>query len=172
VLGQKGSTEILKHTNLTKGKIYDQNSSLDVNKDGILTVGDVMAKNEKRVGQAPGPVELPDVPLAGLPASEWRSPSLPPPWRSSGAPSDLPVLRVGSKGTAVAMAQMLLGSDVITGVFTEAFAIDYVRAFQKLEGLTSDAVIGPLTWQAMADALKERPTEIPPPESSALKVPV
>lgn len=167
VLGEKDSTEILPKTSLTKGKIYAQNPGLDVNHDGKITVGDVMAKAENLAVMAASKPRLEVAepgPLAPGPASAPPSPSLPPPWRSSGGPCDLPVLRIGAKGSAVSLAQLLLGSDVVTGVYTEAMAVDYVRPFQRAHGLTPDAVIGRQSWEAMAEAaLKERPTEIPAP---------
>lgn len=155
-LGVKDSTEILPRTGFTRGKVYAQNAVFDRTKRGFFTVGDVMAKNESRVAQArtKPPLEVADVPLvsgSNPPASSPPPPSLPPAWRSSGAPSDLPVLRVGARGTAVTLAQLLLGSDVVTGVYSEAMAANYVKPFQHASGLTPDGVIGPLTWQAIAD---------------------
>lgn len=157
VLGEKGSTELLSGTGLSKGKIYEQNKGLDVNQDGRITVADVTAKAVTRAtlaAQKPR-LEVAEVPLApvdyqpkpDLPAA--RS-SLPPAWRSSGGPSDLPVLRIGARGNAVALAQRLLKSDVVTGVYTEAMAVDYVRPFQASRGLAADGVIGPQTWEELA----------------------
>lgn len=37
VLGEKGSTECFPGTSLSLGKVYSQNSGLDINKDGIIT---------------------------------------------------------------------------------------------------------------------------------------
>ncbi len=180
VLGEKDSTEILPKVGASKGKIFEQNTfkgqigtGLDVNGDGKITVGDVMAKAENLAASASTRprLEVAEVPLAPSssppvprprPVMPSASPSLPPAWRSSGGPFDLPVLRIGAKGTAVALAQLLLGSDVITGVYTEAMALDYVRPFQEAHGLGNDAVIGPQTWESLAESFKDRPTEIPP----------
>lgn len=162
VLGEKGSTEII--AGLSKGKIYEQNAGLDLDKDGKITVGDVTRKIENVMRQAQGKpvVEAPDVPLAPAPVSAPTSLSLPPPWRSSGAPFDLPVLRIGARGTAVTLVQALLGTDIVSGVYTEAMANDYVRPFQAGQGVKPDAVIGPITWMLLVEHLKERPTEPPP----------
>lgn len=164
VLGKKDSSEILPGTKLSLGKIYEQNKGLDVDKNGVLTVGDVTRKieNTMRAAQSKPAIEAPDVPLARPPAAASPLPSLPPPWRSSGGLCDLPVLRIGAKGSAVSLAQLLLGCDVITGVYSEAMAVDYVRPFQRGQGLEDDAVIGRSTWMMIGEHLKERPTEPPP----------
>lgn len=161
VLGQKDSTEILAGSNRTKGKIWEQNPGL--RHGDTITVADVWNVVNGRLMQAKGrpAIQAPD-PLAPGPASASRSPSLPPAWRSSGGRFDLPVLRVGAKGTAVTLCQVLMGCDVVTGVYTEAMAVDYVRPFQRRHGIDVDAVIGRQTWEALAEGLKERPTEIPP----------
>lgn len=156
VLGRKGSLDILPKTGFTMGKIYDQNAVFDATKRGFFTVGDVMAKNERRVAQArtKPPLEVADIPLASAsPAadSSAQPSSSPPAWRSSGGHCDLPVLRVGAKGTAVTLAQILLGCDVITGVYSEAMAADYVRPFQIENGLKPDEVIGPLSWRELGE---------------------
>jgi len=162
VLGEQGSSELI--GGVTKGKIYDQNKGLDTDKDGKITVADVTRKIEATLrAAAQKPVlEAPDVPLVPGQGSALPLPSLPPAWRSSGAPSDLPVLRIGAKGNAVTLAQVLLSCDVITGVYTEAMAEDYVEPFQTGQGLRPDKVIGPFTWEALAAHLKDRPTEPPP----------
>lgn len=156
VLGELGSTEILPKTNLTKGRIYEQNKGLDIDRDGKLTVGDVMSKLERFVQNASTKpaLEVAEVPLAGgsslpAPGSVAPPPSLSPAWRSAGGPFDLPVLRIGARGSAVAMAQVLLGCDVVTGVYTEAMAVDYVRPFQSKRGLHPDGVIGRVTWSEL-----------------------
>jgi hypothetical protein len=155
-LGVKDSTELMPKTSFTRGKIYAQNSVFDPTKRGFFTVGDVMAKNESRLALAATkpPLEVADVPLAvgsRPPASSPQPAFLPPAWRSSGGRFDLPVLRIGARGTAVTLAQLLLGCDVVTGVYTDAMATDYVRPFQHRQGLTADGVMGPLTWSALAD---------------------
>lgn len=164
VLGEKGSTEILPGTGLSKGAIYEQNTShgqpgtgLDVDGDGRITIADVTRKAEARAAQAAAKprLEVAEVPLPPevSPPKQASVPpqsSSPPAWRSSGGPSDLPVLRIGARGTAVTLVQVLLRCDVVTGVYTDAMAVDYVRPFQSLHGLTPDAVIGPKTWEAIA----------------------
>jgi hypothetical protein len=156
VLGKKGSLEILPKTGFSMGKIYEQNSVFDSTKRGFFTVGDVMAKNERRVAQAltKPPLEVADVPLVSAsPAPVFSAPpqSLPLVWRSSGGHCDLPVLRVGAKGTAVTLAQILLGCDVITGVYSEAMAENYVRPFQIENSLKADTVIGPVSWSVLGE---------------------
>ena len=159
VLGEQDSTETLPHSSLTKGKVWEQNPGL--RSGSVITVQSVWNVINSRIAQAKGkPLILaPDVPLVPpvgppsppVPVSVPPSPSLPPAWRSSGGPFDLPVLRVGARGTAVTLAQILLGCDVITGVYTEAMAIDYVRPLQSRLGMTPDAVIGRQTWAALSE---------------------
>lgn len=149
VLGEKGSTDLLKGTGATKGKIYEQNAGLDVNKDGRITVGDVMAKNEQRVAAARSkpPLEVAEFPLADPRPSAPAPQSLSQPWRSSGGRFDLPVLRVGAKGSAVALVQAILKLP-ISGIFTDATA-DAVREHQRKHTLEDDGVVGPNTWKSL-----------------------
>ena len=154
VLGRENDPTLL--AGLKMSAIYDQNKGFDRSQRGFFTVGDVWQTTLARIASAnqrpllevtvPGPL----VPAVGRPL-----PSLPPAWRSSGGPSDLPVLRIGAKGSAVTLAQILLGCDTVTGVYTEAMALDYVRPFQARAGLPNDAVIGPLTWEMMATDLRK-----------------
>ena len=151
VLGRKDDPAKVPGANLTYASIYKANGpAFDKGGRGFFTVGDVWASTLSRIAAArkKPPIEVtvpgPLVPAAG---DLQPSPSLPPAWRSAGGPFDLPVLRIGARGTAVALAQRLAGSDVVTGVFTEAFAVDYVKPLQAAYGLTPDGVIGPLTWE-------------------------
>lgn len=158
VLGEKGSQEILKGTGVTKDKIYFQNTAkgaigtgLDTNADGKITVGDVMVKNEQRVAAARSKpaLEVAEFPLADPRPSAPAPQSLSQPWQSSGGRFDLPVLRIGARGTAVTLAQLSLDLP-LTGVYTDAMALK-VREAQRAWGLTDDAVIGPNTWQRIAE---------------------
>ncbi len=65
----------------------------------------------------------------------------------SRVPDDMPVLRRGDRGPAVALLQkqLLLKDDGIFGPRTE----DAVREFQSAHGLDRDGVVGSLTWQAI-----------------------
>lgn len=81
VLGEQGSSEILPQTNVTKGKIYDQNRGLDVDGDGRITIADVVRKAESRAASAQTKprLEVADVPLAvraGRPSLSSPSASL------------------------------------------------------------------------------------------------
>lgn len=60
------------------------------------------------------------------------------------------LLKLGSRGTAVAQAQRWLGihDDGIFGQVTQ----DVVRAFQQTHHLSDDGVIGDLTWRALQPA--------------------
>jgi hypothetical protein len=81
--------------------------------------------------------------------------------RWSGAGSDTPILRQGSRGPAVTRLQRILNNisggqaplrdDGVFGPLTET----EVKAFQYAEGLADDGVVGPLTWAALAQAEKE-----------------
>lgn len=64
-------------------------------------------------------------------------------------PASMPVIRRGSRGPAVAMAQALLmiKDDGIFGPRTDAA----VRAFQTEKGLERDGTIGQSTWNALFD---------------------
>ena len=62
VLGKKGSPELLKGTNLTLGKIYEQNSSLDVDHNDIIQkfeLGSKIASKRGEVEQALSAVATP-----------------------------------------------------------------------------------------------------------------
>ncbi len=137
---------------LTYDAVYRSNVGFDraVPKHDFFTVADVWQTTLSRIASAklrpplevtaPGPL----VPAAPGPPL----PSLPSAWRSSGGRCDLPVLRIGAKGSAVTLAQVLLG-EIPTGVYSDAMGIK-VRALQEIAGLDNDAVIGPMTWQKLA----------------------
>jgi hypothetical protein len=150
VLGRVGDGSAVSK-GLTYDAVYQSNKGFDRGHHGYFTVQDVWDTTLGRIDSAKlkSPLEVPDTgPLA--PASPPARPSLPPAWRSSLGPSDLPVLRIGARGTAVALAQRLSGSDLVTGVFTEAFALDFVKPLQAAYGIDADGVIGPLTWELLA----------------------
>jgi N-acetylmuramoyl-L-alanine amidase len=72
-----------------------------------------------------------------------------------------PVLRTGSRGTAVVTLQRRLATlryDVgtIDGIFGSA-TYHGVVAFQKVNGLTRDGIVGPRTWAALARPVIPRP---------------
>ncbi|MBK0329110.1 peptidoglycan-binding domain-containing protein [Rhodobacteraceae bacterium F11138] len=64
-------------------------------------------------------------------------------------PDDMPVLRRGCRGPAVALLQkqLLLKDDGIFGPRTE----DTVRDFQSAHGLARDGVVGAMTWKKILD---------------------
>lgn len=63
------------------------------------------------------------------------------------APESHPVLREGSKGTAVKLLQRILGvrQDGVFGPITEAA----VRRYQHAAHLVADGIVGPMTWKAL-----------------------
>jgi N-acetylmuramoyl-L-alanine amidase len=72
-----------------------------------------------------------------------------------------PVLRLGSRGTAVTTLQRRLASlryDVgpIDGAFGYS-TFHGVIAFQKVNGLVRDGIVGPRTWYALAHPVIPRP---------------
>lgn len=148
VLGRKGDPGTI--AGLTLSKVYDQNAGIDRQKRGFFTVGDVWQTTLSRLASVASKPRITVTETAPLPPAPTSSapPSLPAAWRSSGGRFDLPVLRLGARGNAVALAQELLGAD-ITGVFTPAFDAE-VRRFQARCRATVDGVIGPNTWARMA----------------------
>ncbi len=78
------------------------------------------------------------------------------------APTGLPILRRGSRGTAVADLQRRLSSagfnagtaDGIFGSNTDAA----VRAFQRSHGLHGDGIVGSMTWGALLNEISVQPT--------------
>ena len=68
------------------------------------------------------------------------------------APADMPVLKVGSKGDYVVIAQgrlVVAGYDIVVdGIFGQKTKQAVIQ-FQKDHGLTPDGVIGPKTWAAL-----------------------
>ena len=72
-------------------------------------------------------------------------------WRALMMQGGLPTLRQGSRGVYVRYLQQKLLSKLypvgtVDGVFG-ANTLSAVRAFQQENGLTSDGIVGPLTWQ-------------------------
>ena len=67
-----------------------------------------------------------------------------------------PVLRKGVKGTPVSDLQQILGeagfSVTVDGVFGTETETAVIR-FQGSKGLSSDGVVGPSTWNALANAV-------------------
>lgn len=72
--------------------------------------------------------------------------------------ASLPVLRLGSEGSAVQTAEQDLQrlgyyKGDIDGIFGSELQ-GAVQAFQRAQGLSADGVIGPATWQRLAAALQ------------------
>lgn len=149
VLGRKGDNSFVS-PGLTFAKVYEQNSGFDRGKRGFFTVGDVWQTTLTRIASVQNKprIEVTETAPLGQGSTSLPRPSLPAAWRSSGGQSDLPVLRVGDKGTAVTLLQRLLGC-LETGVYTESMAAMYVRPYQLRAGLTPDGVVGQLTWEAV-----------------------
>jgi hypothetical protein len=151
---------------------YAQNSGLDRDRDGRITIGDVTAAIEARYaqGRARPPLEVDEtIPLAGAGPTEAPaasdSSSLPLPalfWSESFA-RGLPVLRpvarrfVGSapsaeRGPAVLLWQLSIGaypSGVYDGPTVDATAkFQATHSFAGLK-LQVDRVVGPRTWGAL-----------------------
>ena len=75
-----------------------------------------------------------------------------------------PTIRRGNRGESVALAQRLLAAidydaGPADGIFG-ARTVDAAAAFQRVEGLTADGIIGPATWAALLRASDDLP---PPP---------
>jgi hypothetical protein len=71
----------------------------------------------------------------------------------TGATSDYPTLRVGSKGAMVTMLQQRLtsagyGCGKIDGIFGTK-TLEAVKAYQAEHGLTVDGVVGAKTWRSL-----------------------
>lgn len=179
-VGRKGSTEPLrlpsgKATNLSLGKMYEQNPVFDTAGKGYFTIGDVGAKIENLVrtaqGRAPTPVPLPVTSPPRPRGSERRSSS-----RSSEPPqlsprigssrtvfrnkeaSALPELERGDHGPAVLVLQRLLWATLPEG---EDRSVDIdgefgaqtelaVALHQHEADLEPDGKVGPLTWKSLA----------------------
>jgi len=159
VLGRANDATLL--AGLKMSAIYDQNKGFDRSKRCFFTVGDVWQTTLSRIASAKTrpPIEV-TAPGPLAPAEPLHpSPSLGLPWQSSGGRFDLPVLKIGARGTAVTLAQLLAGADIANGIFTLSFA-NYVKLLQSAHGLTPDGFIGPLTWELLAHR-----------KPSALKVP-
>ncbi|MQM29753.1 MAG: hypothetical protein CRU78_04060 [Candidatus Accumulibacter phosphatis] len=81
------------------------------------------------------------------------------------APTRMPTLRRGSRGSAVADLQRRLGAagfnagaaDGIFGSNTDAA----VRAFQRARGLSADGIVGSMTWGALLNAAPGSATPAP-----------
>ena len=105
----------------------------------------------------PGAAKSPS-PAASTPAPATTNPAPDPTTAAlAGAPkaSQQPMLRLGSRGSAVTLLQQRLIAlhyfDVGTadGVFGQD-TYHAVVAFQKVQGLTRDGVVGPATWAKLA----------------------
>jgi lipoprotein-anchoring transpeptidase ErfK/SrfK len=100
---------------------------------------------------SPSPAASTPAPAASTPAPDTTTTT------PSGTPkvSQQPMLRLGSRGSAVTRLQQRLAAlhyfDVATadGIF-EQNTYHGVIAFQKVQGLTRDGVVGPATWARLA----------------------
>jgi N-acetylmuramoyl-L-alanine amidase len=100
---------------------------------------------------SPSPAARAPAPAASTPAPDTTTTT------PSGTPkvSQQPMLRLGSRGSAVTRLQQRLAVlhyfDVSTadGIF-EQNTYHAVIAFQKVQGLTRDGVVGPATWARLA----------------------
>jgi N-acetylmuramoyl-L-alanine amidase len=106
-------------------------------------------------GLLPGGAVAAGPPTSGLAAAESGYAI------ASTAASVRPVLRYGSRGTAVVTLQRRLASlryDVgtIDGIFGSN-TYHAVVAFQKVNGLGRDGIVGPLTWAALDRPVIPRP---------------
>lgn len=79
-----------------------------------------------------------------------------------GGGDDLPVLRRGSKGPAVALWQALIGVQLVDGDFgshTEADTIAYQRAHSYAGSpLVDDGIVGDMTWLSVIEILRRQQT--------------
>lgn len=60
LIGEKDSTELVPNAKFTRGRVYEQNKGLDVNRDGRITAGDVRARvlGILRASEAAGWVDI------------------------------------------------------------------------------------------------------------------
>ena len=79
VVGEEGVTDVVSPcaTRASMDKVYNQNKSLDVNKDGVLTAGDVRDKARRRLDEATGRIPIGDVPPEGPPKKKKKASPLP-----------------------------------------------------------------------------------------------
>ncbi|TWP38304.1 hydrolase [Leekyejoonella antrihumi] len=74
------------------------------------------------------------------------------------------VLRYGSTGALVKVAQQRLGGLAVDGNFGPA-TLAKVKSFQGAHGLAVDGVVGPITWSALG-GFPSSPSPSPPPTSN------
>lgn len=153
VLGRKDDTTPLVG-GLTLAAVYSGNPGFDRQKRGFFTVQDVWDTTLSALSKAAKlpPLEV-DMTVPLVQASPSRPPSPPGVWRSSGGPFDLPVLRVGAEGSAVALLCVLLKMRTTSRVYTLEMSEGQVRPFQRLAGIVDDGVVGVLTWEKLARGL-------------------
>lgn len=73
-------------------------------------------------------------------------------WTKKGDYENMPLLKRGSKGTAVKVLQVILGGLEVDGSFGAKTAAAVLQ-WQKAHGLQQDGEVGPLTWASLIDAL-------------------
>ncbi|WP_018157575.1 peptidoglycan-binding protein [Demetria terragena] len=67
------------------------------------------------------------------------------------APTQMPVLRYGAKGSDVRVLQQRLGAVSVDGSFGPA-TLAAVKSFQGSKSLSVDGIVGPKTWKALGAA--------------------
>lgn len=138
-------------------KGYAANSGFDHDKKGTITIADVTNDIDKIVATAR---TLPSIevdttlPLGGAGSLRPSSSPLSAPLSFSG-PSSLPVLRAGSRGSAVVLWQRylnhtaIIGTTVnVSGVF-DSMTAEATEKYQVARGLSADRVVGQATWSTV-----------------------
>ncbi|MEB3272954.1 MAG: peptidoglycan-binding protein [Prochlorothrix sp.] len=106
-----------------------------------------------RVTSSPAPTPAPTPPAAANPPTPQATATPAPSAPNPDAEVSLPILKRGSRGSAVIQLQAQLeilgfetgGSDGVFGEQTELA----VQAFQVESGLEDDGIVGPATWEAL-----------------------
>lgn len=132
-------------------KGYEQNAGLDLDKDGTIKVGDVTRAIDQTVqkAQTQAPVMVDENSPKVSPAPSSHSPSLGSASASSSKHSasnraDLPVLHLGSEGTAVELfRRFAIGGN---GPITQEDIENHIKPWQKRHGCVPDGIIGSKSW--------------------------
>ncbi len=135
--------------------LYAINASLDVNRDGRITVSDLKAKVERTLAAAGG--ERIDASPLLAPAGDSRSSSAllvglcTSLLRSCADTKLLQILRMTSEGPDVLYLRALLGLPL--DMVFDAKTGERVRDFQLNKQLVPDGVVGPKTWAALRKSI-------------------
>lgn len=144
-----------------KGTIgYTQNAGFDHAKKGTILISDVTADIDKIVAEArraPSVEVDTSIPLEGAAHSPPPLPSVPQsqPSPSFSGPCELPVLRAGSRGQAVALWQRFLNKSAIVGTTVTVNGVfddlttEATRAYQAAKKLKPDCIVGSMTWSTV-----------------------